>query len=94
MDLEDIMLSEVRERHILYAFTYMWNLKKNEHKTKRNSDTENTQVFVTGVGGGAKINEGTEVQTFSYKISKSQGYAIQQRGYSHNSIIALYGDRW
>ena len=41
MDLEHIMLSEVRERHILYAFTYMWNIK-NEHKTKRNSDTENT----------------------------------------------------
>ena len=28
MDLESIMLSEIdRERHILYDFTYMWNLK-------------------------------------------------------------------
>ena len=28
MDLEMIMLSEVRERQISYNITYMWNLKK------------------------------------------------------------------
>ena len=26
--LEDIILSELRERQILYYFTYMWDLKK------------------------------------------------------------------
>ena len=30
MDLEMIMLSEVRERQISYNITYMWNLKKND----------------------------------------------------------------
>ena len=28
MDLEIIMLSEVRERQIVYDITFMWNLKK------------------------------------------------------------------
>ena len=27
MDLEDIVLSEIRERQILCVITYMWNLK-------------------------------------------------------------------
>ena len=27
MDLENIMLSEIRQRQILYDITYMWNLK-------------------------------------------------------------------
>lgn len=27
MDLEDIMLSETRQRQIVYDFTYMWNLQ-------------------------------------------------------------------
>ena len=29
MDLEIVILSEVRERQISYDITYMWNLKKN-----------------------------------------------------------------
>ena len=28
MDLETVILSEVRERQISYDITYMWNLKK------------------------------------------------------------------
>ena len=30
MDLEIILLSEVRERQILYATIYVWNLKNNK----------------------------------------------------------------
>ena len=30
MDLEIIILSEVRERQISYDITYMWNPKKND----------------------------------------------------------------
>ena len=34
VELEDIMLNEIRERHISYDFTHMWNLryKTDEHK--------------------------------------------------------------
>ena len=36
MDLEHIMLSEIRERQILYEFTYIWNLKNKTDDTKQN----------------------------------------------------------
>ena len=43
MDLEMIILSEVRERQMPYDITYMWNLKKNdsnEHMYKTKIDPE------------------------------------------------------
>ena len=36
MDLEGIMLSEVRQRQVLHDFTAMWNLKQT-NKTKTDS---------------------------------------------------------
>ena len=37
MDLEDIMLSEIRQRQILCDFTYMWNIKnKTDIEIKQN----------------------------------------------------------
>ena len=33
MDLENIMLSEVSQRQILYDVTYMWNLKNNTNES-------------------------------------------------------------
>ena len=57
MDLEDIMLSEVRERQILYDVTYMRNLKTkhtNEHNRKETdpTDTENKLVVTSSKGEG------------------------------------------
>ena len=43
MDLEIIILSEIRQRQISYNITYMWNLMKNDTKRlilKRNKLTE------------------------------------------------------
>ena len=34
MDLENIMLSEISQRQILYDITYMWNKKKKKRKHK------------------------------------------------------------
>ena len=39
-DLEIIMLSEVRQRQILYDFTYMWNLKNNRSKSIYKTETQ------------------------------------------------------
>ena len=43
VDLENIILREVRQRQILYDITYMWNLKNNTnesiHKTETDSKT-------------------------------------------------------
>lgn len=33
MDLGDIMLRKIREKQILYVFTYMWYLKTKQNKT-------------------------------------------------------------
>ena len=43
MDLEGIMLSEMsdRERQILYAFTYMWNLiQQSSEYSKKEADSQ------------------------------------------------------
>ena len=53
-DLEGIMLSEIRQRQMLYNVTYMWNLKQKQKQNKTKfTDTEN-RLVVTGrvcVGG-------------------------------------------
>ena len=53
MDLEIIILSEVRERKILYDITYMWNLKNNTSEIiyKRETDVENNLMVTKGEGG-------------------------------------------
>ena len=73
-DLEGMMvIKQVRQRQILYDFTYMCNLKVITNKTK---PTDNRMVVARGEGAWAsgEVGEGAqEVQTSSYKISKSQG---------------------
>ena len=49
MNLEIIILSEVRKRQISYDIAYMWNLKKNEtneltYKTKKHK-TQQKQAY-------------------------------------------------
>ena len=77
IDLEDIMLSEIRERQILNDFTYMKNLKKKkkEQTYNRNRLREQTDGCYRGQGWKRReIIEGNKVtQTFSYKINESQG---------------------
>ena len=56
MDLEIIILNEVRERQISYVITYMWNTKKWYKWTylqnrKRLADTENKLTATTGEKG-------------------------------------------
>jgi len=41
MDQEGTMLSEIRQRQILYDFTYMWNLK---YKTNEKNITKPTVI--------------------------------------------------
>ena len=40
MDLETIMLSEVSERQMSYAITYMWNLRKGYNERLCRTDTD------------------------------------------------------
>ena len=56
MDLETIILREVRERQISYDITYMCNLKydTNEliYKTETDSQRENKLMVTKGESGG------------------------------------------
>ena len=58
LDLESIILSEVRQRQIQYHVTYMWKLKKNDtneliNKTETDSQTLKTNLWLPkGKGGG------------------------------------------
>ena len=59
MQLEILILTEVRERKIPYDITYMWNLKiwhKLTYLQKRNrlTDIENRLVVAKGAAGGNK----------------------------------------
>ena len=40
MNLENIILSEVSQRQILYDITYMWNLKNNTNKSVYETETD------------------------------------------------------
>jgi len=46
MNLEIVILSEVRERRIPHDVVYMWNLKKNRNnKSKMNLSTKEKQSY-------------------------------------------------
>lgn len=52
MDLENIVISEVRESQGLYDIAYMWNLRSNRneslYKTEPDSQTENKFLLIKG----------------------------------------------
>ena len=54
MDLEDIMLSEIRERQILYDITSMWNLKNKQTSEyeKKETDSQRKKNWWLPVGRG------------------------------------------
>ena len=70
MDLEIIILSEVRERQI-HNITNMWNLEKNDtkefiYKIETDSQTQKTNLQLPKRKGGRG-------QTTIYKIDNQQG---------------------
>lgn len=56
LDLEGIMLNELRERQILYDLVYMWNLKKVPNSQKKRSD-----LWLLEVEGRVRRRNGKEV---------------------------------
>ena len=52
MQLEIIILSEVREREIPYDITFMWNLKYNANELTHEIETDSqTDLWLPGQGG-------------------------------------------
>ena len=64
MDIEGIKLSKLSQtdRQILYDFTYIWNLKKNER-----IDTENRQVVARVREWGKQVKR-VKVSPKRYKV--------------------------
>ena len=59
MDLQTVVLSEVREGEISYDIPYMWNPKRNDigdltYKTKRDSQTQKTNAWLLEEKDGGK----------------------------------------
>ena len=54
MDLEGIMLNEIRERWLLYDFTHMWNIKQNKQAKHTHRYREHISDYQkrSGVGEG------------------------------------------
>ena len=82
IDLEIIILSEVRQRQISYDITYMWNLKHstNQFIYETDSETQKTNLrLLRGSGGDKLIVWDWQMQTTVYKVNKQQGPIIQDR---------------
>ena len=79
------MLSEISqtEKDKYCELSLIHRILKNKQNESRFTDTENKWVATRGKeGGGSKIDEGNkEVQTSSYKISKSHECNIQYKEY-------------
>ena len=57
MDLGNIMLSEIRQKDILYDITHIWNLKNNTNECickNRLTDIKNKLVVTKGEREGGK----------------------------------------
>ena len=73
MDLENIMLSEINQRQILYDITYMWNLKNTvEYKYKTGTQIQTTSGYQRGKKRErSKLGvRNEEIQTTMYKVKK------------------------
>lgn len=82
MDLDRFMLSEIRQRQILYVLTDMWMASKKI----LNTDTENRLVVVR-VERAGKMREGGQRYKRSYKISQSWGCNVQHGDHSQDCIV-------
>ena len=78
MDLENIILSEVSQRQILYDIAYMWILKNNTneltYKPLIDSQTQKTNYgYQRGRGGRDKLGIwDQQIHTTIYKIDNQQ----------------------
>ena len=75
MELEVIILSEIRQRQVPCDLTYMWNLNNNNNNNNKTKliNTQNGLVVAKGrEQGWAKQAKGIKQgKTSSYKLNKS-----------------------
>ena len=88
MDLEGIMLSEIRENQTLCDLVYMRNLDK------PNSETEQTGVCKVGGKGGEGGQKIHSVQTSAHLMSKFWGrFNVQRAEQQFYSLENCYESR-
>jgi len=102
MDLETVILSEVREGELSYDIPYTWKSKKKWYKWKRltDLDTENDsqteKKLIEGGGGGGGDSYGVwdgHVHTAIFKMGNQQGPIVQHKELCSTLCGSLDG-RW
>ena len=87
MDLEVIILSEVRERQIACDITCMWNLKQDPNEPAYETETKQNQGHREQTGSCHRGIEwkwvelrvwGQQMQTGTYRMDKQQGLLYSQ----------------
>lgn len=95
MDLEDIMLSETRQRQIVYDFTYMWNLQNKWTNRNILLNTEKNVVAARGKGVRWWVKTGKEIRRHRLPVIKPPGMEMksQHRERINNPGKSVFGDR-
>ena len=80
MDLEIVILNEVRQRRILCGICYMQNLKRNDkneliYKTERDSQTYRINLCLLGEGWRRDREFGMDMYTL-FKMDNQQGTTV------------------
>ena len=84
MDLEIVVLGEVRERQIPYVITYMWNLKYDAYELadKTDSHIQKTNLWLPKGKDSGKdklvLDQHIQTTVYPYKIDKP-GPTVQYR---------------
>ena len=95
MDLEIIILSEVRKRQILYDITYMQKLKNNTNELFTNrsglTDIENKSMVTKEESWGGTNQECGINRYTTNKIDKQQGFTVEHREQYSKSLITYNG---
>ena len=66
MSLENIMVSEISQRQILYDITYMWNLNNNTHECMCKTATD-SQKTTNGYQGGEGSGEEEQIRAMGLR---------------------------
>lgn len=98
MELESIMVSEVRQRQIPHGFTCTWDLKSKTNKKQKQTLKYNQETGGwerEGGGGWAEQVKGMKKHKFPLiKQVSHRDDKCSMANIASNIVVTLHGDRW